>query len=92
MCRILSGYAKSSSVHFTVSSRYDVFTIDMPILQYKVMVSLFEYNGVLGSTESGEIVANWTLLSSFELSPSKTVSRSPDGRVSNLLVVSGSTD
>lgn len=58
-----------------------MFDIDQPILQYKVMVTLLEYNGILGNTESGVTVGNWTLVSSFELSPSNTVSRSPSGRV-----------
>lgn len=65
----------------TFNCRYDVFDIKPPTLEYTIRVSLLEYNGHLGKTNSGERVGNWSLVSTFDLSPSRTVARSPDGRV-----------
>ncbi len=58
-----------------------MFDVDRPSLQYTIIVSLLEYNGFLGDTESGESIGDWSLISRFELSPSRTIARSPDGRV-----------
>ena len=58
-----------------------MYDIDRPILQYTIHISLLELNGIIENAETGEHAANWTVVSTFELNPSKTVSRSNDGRV-----------
>ena len=71
-----------SYVLYFLVYRYDVFDVHEASLQYTITVTLLEYNGFLGTVQSGENVGNWSLVSSFDLSPSRTVARSPDGRVS----------
>ena len=59
-----------------------MYDINPPILQYTIHINLLEFNGMVENMETGESAANWTLVSSFEINPSKTISKSKDGRVS----------
>lgn len=59
-----------------------MYDINPPILQYNIRISLLEFNGMIENIETGESAANWTLVSTFEINPSKTISKSKDGRVS----------
>lgn len=53
------------------------------MLQYNITLTLMEFNGIVEAVQGGSKYANWTTVSTFYLNPSRTSSRSKDGRVSN---------
>lgn len=61
--------------------RYDVYDIELPNMLYNITVRLLQYEGRIVDTEKGTEMANWTTVSTFYLSPSKTMGRSADGKV-----------
>lgn len=66
---------------FFCTCRYDVFELDPPRLQYKISLQLLEFNGVGKDPQSGQEFVNWTTVSTFSLTPARTLSRSKNGRV-----------
>ena len=50
------------------------------MMQYRITVDVFELQGITVN-ETGSKNVNWTLVSTFHLSPSRTISRSKSGRV-----------
>ena len=61
--------------------RYDVYSIEMPMMQYKITLDVLELQGIVVNNATGSRHVDWKLISTFHLSPSRTVSRSSDGRV-----------
>ena len=59
-----------------------MFELDPPRLQYKISLQLLEFNGVGKDAQSGQEFVNWTTVSTFSLTPARTLSRSKNGRVS----------
>ena len=57
-----------------------MFELEMPNMQYKITLDVFEFQNILANKTKGTSV-KWTLVSTFHLSPSQTVGRSRTGRV-----------
>lgn len=53
------------------------------MMQYKITVDVLELQGVTVNNATGSRHVDWKLISTFHLSPSRTISRSSDGRVSD---------
>ena len=53
------------------------------MMQYRITLDVFELQGITVN-DTGSKNVNWTLVSTFHLSPSRTVSRSKSGRVSRM--------
>lgn len=54
----------------------------MPMMQYKITLDVLEFKGIDNVNGTGTKTVNWTRVSTFHLSPSRTIGRSKDGRVS----------
>lgn len=54
------------------------------MLQYNISLNLMEFNGIVDDTKSNSKYVNWTTVSTFNLNPSRTLSRSPGGEVGPL--------
>ena len=67
-------------------SRYDVFTLEMPMMQYKITLDVLELQGITVNNATGSRHVNWRLISTFHLSPSRTIGRSKSGRVQQKLL------
>ena len=52
------------------------------MMQYNITVKLFEFSGVIKNNKDQSVRANWTLVSMFNLNPTRTLGRSKNGRVS----------
>ncbi|XP_019855024.1 PREDICTED: protein HAPLESS 2-A-like [Amphimedon queenslandica] len=78
---LFTGSTGWGSAHcMTMSSLwYNVFTIDPPSLQYNITVRILQFNGV--NKTAGSLTADWSLLSTFNLNPTRTLGRSLNGRV-----------
>lgn len=50
------------------------------MMQYRITLDMLEFQGI--NTDNGTKTVNWTPISTFHLSPSRTIGRSKDGRVS----------
>ena len=61
--------------------RYDVYDIELPMMLYNITVRLLQYEGKVVNVETGTETTNWTTISTFFLTPSKTMGRSKDGKV-----------
>lgn len=61
--------------------RYDVYDIELPMMLYNITVRLLQYEGQSVDIETGVEMTNWTTISTFFLTPSKTMGRSEDGKV-----------
>lgn len=70
-----------SSPPFLSLTRYNVFEVGAPTMQYNITISLLEFSGVIKNEDKSVVKANWTLVSQFNLNPSKTLGRSANGRV-----------
>ena len=58
-----------------------MYDIELPNMLYNISVRLLQYEGKIVDMEKGTEMTNWTTVSTFFLSPSKTVGRSTDGKV-----------
>ena len=58
-----------------------MYDIELPLMIYNISVRLLQYEGKIVDQEKGTELTNWTTLSTFYLSPSKTMGRSADGKV-----------
>lgn len=67
--------------------RFDVFQLDQPMMQYNITVRLLQFNGFTSDPDTETETANWTTVSTFYLNPSRSVSRSKDGRVRNVMIM-----
>lgn len=63
-----------------------MYDIELPMMLYNISIRLLQYEGKVADVEKGTERTNWTTISTFYLSPSKTMGRSVDGRVSFLLM------
>ena len=70
----------TESVSYYLCYRYDVFSLDLPMMQYNITLDLLEFQGI-SVDETGAKHANWTQVSKLHLNPSQTLGRSSDGRV-----------
>ena len=61
--------------------RYDVYSLEMPMMQYKITLDVLELQGIIVNNVTGSRHVDWKLISTFHLSPSRTIGRSKDGRV-----------
>ena len=64
--------------------RYDIFTLEMPMMQYKITLDVLELQDITVDNKTKTQTVNWTPISTFHLSPSKTIGRSKTGRVYTL--------
>ncbi len=55
------------------------------MMQYRISVRVLEFKGILRNGTTNSLQADWEQVSTFQLSPERTISRSSDGRVSNLI-------
>ncbi len=67
--------------------RYDVYDVELPMMLYNITVRLLQYEGKVMDVETGAEMTNWTTISAFFLTPSKTMGRSEDGKVNNNIIV-----
>ena len=58
-----------------------MYDIELPMMIYNISVRLLQYEGKVVDHENGIETTNWTTVSIFYLSPSKTIGRSADGKV-----------
>lgn len=58
-----------------------MFEVDPPTMQYNITVTVLEFAGVIKNADSSAIKPNWTLVSQFNLNPSKMLGRSSNGKV-----------
>ena len=54
------------------------------MLQYNISLTVMEFNGIVEDTKTNSKYVNWTTVSTFNLNPSRTLSRSLDGKVGHL--------
>lgn len=58
-----------------------MYDIELPMMLYNITVRLLQYEGQSVDIETGVEMTNWTTISTFFLTPSKTMGRSEDGKV-----------
>ena len=51
------------------------------MMQYRITLDVLELQGIAVNNATGSKSVNWTLVSTFHLSPSRTIGRSKNGRV-----------
>ena len=63
-----------------------MFTLEMPMMQYKITLDVLELQGITVNNSTGNRHVDWRLISTFHLSPSRTIGRSKSGQVQQKLL------
>lgn len=63
-----------------------MYDVELPNMLYNITVRLLQYEGKAVNVETRAEMTNWTTISTFFLTPSKTMGRSKDGKVNELIL------